>query len=258
MEYAQARIQARFGRRPEPALWRELRSVSDSGALLAAIQGSVLAPWTAGIEARSDLHQIDRALRERLRAHIREVAAWLPPAWRDAALWILHLPHLPAVMRLLAGERALAWMWREPALQPAVAAESRPPQAAIAASAFAFLLPGRARRRAARGAAPAPSVDARTAWLNEWRERWPAEGREGLERLVATVLTHLERFARARVAESGGLRALLEQDLRRLFRRFALQPAAAFAYLALAALDLERLRAELARCALARRGGRAA
>jgi hypothetical protein len=41
------------------------------------------------------------------------------------------------------------------------------------------------------------------------------------------------------------MRAALERALRVLFRRSALQPEAAFSYLGLVALDLERLRAQL-------------
>jgi hypothetical protein len=65
--------------------------------------------------------------------------------------------------------------------------------------------------------------------------------------LVATIVSHLERFKRVNVRDAWQERSALERELRRLFRKSALRPETAFCYLALVALDLERLRAALVR-----------
>jgi hypothetical protein len=220
MEYAQARIQARFGERPQAELWRGLDAAPDLGALLDAARASPLQRWVSGIEPGADLHRIDSGLRARLEAHIAEVARWLPQEWRPAVLWLQRLFDLPAIQQQSAGE------------------------------APDFL---RRHRENARRGASARAGEVRSAFLEEWRRRWPARDREslrGMQRIAATIASHLERFARTSVRDAWPERARLERELRRLFRQCALRPEAAFCHLALVALDLERLRAALVRRAL--------
>jgi hypothetical protein len=240
MEYAQARMQARFGARPQAASWRGLDGASDLGAYLEAARGTSLRAWLPDVDPRADLHQIDSALRERFRAHVEEVARWLPPQWRPAVLGLSRLPDLPAIQHLLSGDSALAWMWRHPALQELVAGGSQ-------ADVPEFLK--RYRKRARRGGA-AGAGEVRAAFLAEWERLWPRadpESLRGMRSLVATILNHLERFKRANMRDAWQERAGLEHELRRLFRESALRPETAFCYLALVALDLERLRAALVR-----------
>jgi len=203
VEYAQARMQARFGERPDAARWRELDGAHDLGACLDALRGTALRRWVAGLDARADLHQVDRGLREAFRAHVGEVARWMPEAWRPCVLWLRELVE---------------------------------PRAEVPAA-------GAGRR-----AGP------HAAWLAEWRRRWPADAAatRGLQRIAAAVLSHRARFARAGVRGAWAARGALERELRVLFRRSALAPEAAFAYLGLIALDLERLRAALVRRILQR------
>jgi hypothetical protein len=240
MEYAQARIQARFGARPQAASWRALDGASDLAAYLEAARGTSLRAWLPDVAPGADLHQIDSALRERFRAHIEEVARWLPPQWRPAMLELSRLPDLPAIQHLLSGDPALAWMWRRPALQELAAGGSQ-------ADAPEFLK--RYRKRARRGGRT-ESGETRAAFLAEWERLWPRadpESLRALHRLVSTILTHFERFRRASARDAWRERSGLERGLRRLFRESALRPETAFCYLALVALDLERLRAELVR-----------
>jgi hypothetical protein len=83
--------------------------------------------------------------------------------------------------------------------------------------------------------------------LPAWRERWPAGGgREPLERLSRLFERHLERFRRADPHEAVPLRRDFEARLRAAMRRDPTHPVAAFAWLSLAALDIERLRGEIA------------
>jgi hypothetical protein len=240
MEYAQARIQARFGARPQAASWRGLDGASDLEAYLEAARGTSLRAWLPDMTPDADLHQIDLALRERLRAHIEEVARWLPPQWRPAVLWLSRLPDLPAMQHLLSGEPALAWMRRRPALQELAAGGSH-------AEAPEFLK--RYRKRARRGGA-GEAGEARAAFLAEWEGLWPRSDQEslrGMRRLVSTILNHLERFRRVSARDAWQERSGLERELRRLFRESALRPETAFCYLAVVGLDLERLRAALVR-----------
>ena len=234
MEYAQARMQARFGERPGAALWRELDSVRDLGAYLDSLQGTPLRGWVAGIDASGDLHHIELRLRERFRSHIHEVARWMPGVWSPAVRGIAQLLDLPARAHLYSGHRPLSWMMQEPGLR-ALAADAGEGRLAIA------------------GFARAESREDRAAWLAEWERRWPVgdgESRLAMTSIIATLSRHLERFRLAPARDGWCLRAELEQNLRVLFRRLALQPEACFAYLGLVALDLERLRAQLVRRAL--------
>jgi hypothetical protein len=82
----------------------------------------------------------------------------------------------------------------------------------------------------------------------EWRRRWPAgTGDPGLADLARRVDAHLARFRIAQPHEATGLRRAFEDGLLAFFRRHPVAPSAAFAWLALAALDLERLRGEIER-----------
>lgn len=82
----------------------------------------------------------------------------------------------------------------------------------------------------------------------EWRRRWPeGEGNAALDALARLFAGHLARFRRAEVHEATALRRAFEADLVATFRRHPVQAAAAFAWLAIAALDLERLRGEIER-----------
>jgi hypothetical protein len=82
----------------------------------------------------------------------------------------------------------------------------------------------------------------------EWRRRWPDGGDDpGLEELAKLVADHLARFRIALPHEANALRRRFEERLLALLRRRPVQAAAAFAWLSLAALDLERLRGEIER-----------
>jgi hypothetical protein len=81
-----------------------------------------------------------------------------------------------------------------------------------------------------------------------WRRRWPADQADaGLDELGKLFASHLGRFRLALPHEAQALRRGFEARLLAHFRRHPVQATAAFAWLALAALDLERLRGEIER-----------
>lgn len=81
-----------------------------------------------------------------------------------------------------------------------------------------------------------------------WRRRWPAGADEdGLGEVARLFSAHLARFRVALPHEANALRRGFEAGLMALFRRRPVQAAAAFSWLAIAALDIERLRGEIER-----------
>jgi hypothetical protein len=86
-----------------------------------------------------------------------------------------------------------------------------------------------------------------STWAQEWRRLWPpCSGAflAHLDGLAALIRSHVSAFPRSGEA-AWPLRRELRERLRLDFHRLPLQPAAAFSYLALLALDLERLRGAL-------------
>ena len=248
MDYAQSRLQARFGERPDDMLWQALEAVPERGVALEVARASGLRRWVAGISADADSHEIEIALRARWRECVTEISSWMPAGWQPATLWTSGLVDLPALCHLARGGRPLPWMFSDPLLQAYARADPmtrgrmlREDCGAFAGSSFA------ASGNAVLPAAPSPS-SIRKAWLEEWRRRWPRWGDTGLLENLALLLD----AALKQPAAIG--RPELVRRLRSLFRRSVLRPVAAFIYIAFAALDMERLRTGLLKPALARDG----
>lgn len=234
--YAQARIQARYGQRPSEAAWRQLDGTGDFVLYLEHARASKLGPWVANFSASTKAHDIEARLRAGMCALIGEVAGWLPHAWGPAVRWTVHLTTLSALLHLSRGGEVQPWMRHDEGLAPLLAASS-----AASSSRFAGV-PASIAQALAQGDW---LLD---AWLAEWRRLWPPVGereRRSLERLASMVRSHLRDFAHIAREHAWELRRTLEQKLSLLFRCIAFEPAAAFVYLALVALDLERLRAAL-------------
>jgi hypothetical protein len=159
------------------------------------------------------LHAVDAAIREGWRRAAAEAIDWMPAEFAPALAWLRTLPLRPAVEHLARGGEAAAWMRAEPDL------------------------------------ADASTAPTALAWYAEWERRLPpaALGDTALAGLARDVDRHLARFRAAAVHEAAPLRRGLEARFVACLRRNALEPAAAFAWLGLCALDLERLRGELAR-----------
>lgn len=221
MEYAQARLQARYGAHPVEAQWRQLEAHRDFVAYLAAARAMPFADWLAGIEDNAGPHEIEQTLRRLWRKAVTEVARWMPAEWTPAARWLQTLIDLPAFVHRERGG----------ALPHGVEPDQR----------LSVLGGGK------------PNLE---RWQAHWTRLWPqdraAERRE-LAQLCDRLREHLADFARQDAATAWEVRRALRSRMAYAFRRAALQPVAGFLFLLLLALDLERLRAELMLRALRRR-----
>ncbi len=248
MDYAQSRLQARFGDRPEELLWQQLEAAPEPAAALAIARSSGLRRWLAGISSHADSHEIEIALRASWRECVNEITTWMPDGWQQALLWTRGLVDLPALCYLARGAAPLPWMFGDPVLQAYARVDSAARENLLREDFGAVVgSSSEAPARAAFPARPSPSR-IRQAWLDEWRRRWPRWGdTASLENLAG-----LFEAAMNQPAVTGRPELLLR--LHRLFRRSVLRPVAAFVYIAFAALELERLRAGLLRHAMVREG----
>lgn len=241
LEYAQARLQARHGRRADDAVWQRLETTREYGALLDAARSSPLRAWVVGITPRSSPHETETVLRGHWGAVVAEVAGWMPPPWQPAIAWCTLPPWLPALQHLARGGAVRPWMHGDALLRLLCAAAPEARAAALGDTAAAALAP-----------AWATPQTLGTAWWREWERRLPRPLRadDKLRTVAALLQAHGWAFTRAPAGSGTQLRRALQARLRPWLHRAAAEPAAAFAHLALCALDLERLRGELLRRAL--------
>ncbi len=237
--YAQARIQARYGDLPGEDDWQRLAGARTLGIFLEEAREGALRIWVKGFSALSDAHDLDRGLRTIWSDGVDQVALWMPKPWRAAFSWLRWFPLLPLLAHAARGNALPPWVDRDGALHPLRRSDGAfDPTALIASGAGALLV---------------PPEGLAAAWRAEWQRLWPACDRRfliNLEHLAAAVLRHAQAFARAGSDAAWPLRRELRERLRLDFHRLPLQPAAAFAFIALIALDLERLRAALMQRAL--------
>jgi hypothetical protein len=239
LEYAHARLHARHGQRLDEAGWRRIEAMRELAALLELARSTALQPWLVGISADSSVHHIEATLRGHARALVDEVVAWMPAPWQSALAWCAVLPDLAPLQHLARGGEPAPWMQRDDAWRELCAAEPAERAAVLAAGLRAALAP----------AWPAPQTLAQ-AWHTEWQRRLPrpvGDADNPLGQVVRTLLAHRKAFAESTPGQAWPLRGALRARLSMLLRSAALEPAAAFIHLALCALDLERLRAELVR-----------
>jgi hypothetical protein len=258
-DYAHARVAARLAQRPDDRLWAQLRSSRSVPALLEAVRASSAASTVSGVPVAGDADAIELAFRQQLRTRIVEVAGWSPSPWRPSVLHARHLVDLPAVLHLLADESPPRWTATDPVLSPYALATPAQRRAALADGPLAPLVAAAEKSSEARRPVEPIARALRrlhaggtlhrllAAWEAEWRRLWPPvddEQRSALGGLAELVRAHLLRFPSVPVDEATGARQALGARLATAVRRSACQPAALFAYLALFAVDLERLRGE--------------
>ena len=246
LEYACARIGARFGERPSEAAWRAIAVVRGLAAFLDASRTAAFRRWIRGIAIDATPHEIEAALRGNWRALVDEVLGWMPERWHAAIAWAGALVDLPVAQYLARGSDPLHWMADDRVFREL----DDHPDGPRHGSALARLAP----------AWPNPER-LLSAWIAEWSRRIPqradASGAPLAEcgRLLAEQRATLMVSS---VADGMLVRRTLVVRLSALYRRATLDPAAAFVFLALSALDLERLRGELMRRAIFPRWGQVA
>ncbi|HSQ82164.1 MAG TPA: hypothetical protein VLU54_13705 [Casimicrobiaceae bacterium] len=224
LEYAHARLSARFGNRPDEAAWRRIETIRDIGAMLDAARASPLAAWLARIGRDADVHAVERAMRAHLRERVAAIAAWMPPQWRASVEWCGVVSDLPLLQHLARGGAAPAWLDDTDPLRR---------EAIEALLATGNVDPGRLG----------------SSWRDEWERRLP-KGKGGSALLVEFVRLidgHVDAWNDPRLVDGWAQRRRLHAGLTRLFRRATLDPAVAFIFLGLSALDFERLRGEILR-----------
>ena len=239
--YAQARLQARHGQRPQEAVWRRLASTGDLANYLLAARRTPLRPWIEGIQSAETSHELESHIRQQFRLYVEDVAHWLPVQWRASIIWIRHLPDLPALQFLLLAETSPGWMQDDPELGK-FTTDSK-------SAVFDTLLGSERAYLSAAWRAGIPLYD---AWFEQWQRMWPAKRnlRNGLVDLGRLVRQYLHDEQTVTLPAAGNLQETLATGLNAAFRRYSFKPAAACAHLGLVALDLERLRGELAHRAL--------
>jgi hypothetical protein len=234
LEYAHARLGARFGARPDELAWRRIEMIRDIGGMLDAARASPLSVYLGEIGPDADAHAMELALRAHLRERVRAIAAWMPPDWRAAIEWCALLPDLPVLQHLARGGAPPPWLRDDPLGAALRDAESRRTDAGPAS-----LL--------AQGKLNPDRIAA--LWLAEWQRRLPVPVAASpyLADVVRLLKEHAAAFREPLQIEGWTLRRALHARLSQLFRRATLTPAAAFIFLTLSALDVERLRSELLR-----------
>lgn len=250
VEYAQARLQTRYGQRGDESLWNQLRSARSLVAALETLRASPLRRWVAAIPVDADADEVELRLRTELRAGLAEVAGWIAGEWQRALAWTVHLVDLPAVTRLARGEPPAAWMRRDPVLQQYAEADADARRAALRNGPLAPVVVAIEAQLGEGIGKRAAAVDALAleVWHAEWRDRWPdrdGDDAAALEELASLVHRHLSRFLDVGSEDAWTMRRGLEMQIAARFRRHAFTPVAGFAYAALVALDIEKLRAQL-------------
>lgn len=217
IEYAQVRIQARYAARARAAAWREMEHARELPALIEIARGAGFARVAARLPEPLGLHELDLALRKQWRERVDEVAGWMPAEWQAALQWCALIVDLPFIRYLADGGIPYRWMQRDACL--AYPSTQLGPQALA------------------------------SDWYRQWRNRMPRLSEDEAAHFlvfVRSVESHLGAFSIAAADAGWRQRQMLEQKLNALFRRSTLEPLAAFAFLALLWLDLERLRGEIA------------
>ncbi|HSM21377.1 MAG TPA: hypothetical protein VK876_04110, partial [Rubrivivax sp.] len=174
------------------------------------------------------------------------------PAWTASIEWCAVLADLPALQHLARGGAAWPWMADDPRLRAMTAAGD-------AGDSRKAGLPDAQALRVLLDVARAGPQDLLLLWRAEWRSRLPAAAAsQGIDNhLLPLLAQHARAFAAPQAADGWALRRHLQSRLVLLLRRMLVEPVTAFVYLALSALECERLRGELVRRATFPRGGAA-
>ena len=243
--YAQARAQARLGERLSETGWRVLESTLGLPHYLASVRNTALAPLVQHFSTTVSIHTVERTLRDDWRAEVAAVSRWVPESWSSAVAWCAWLPYLDAIAWLMRGQTALSWMQADTVLAAVALSDLAARQVAFASAPFGELAKGD------------PRESLRARWFEHWTAICPQTDAEegvnlgllvaGVQRCLAANQPHGMSPGKRRDA-----RKRLDALAMGLVHRRAEEPVAVFSYLALVALDLQRLRDGILRRALFR------
>lgn len=233
--YAQTRIQSRYGERADTSVWLKLHNIHDLGSYLQTAQQTPLRHWVLGLSSNHSSDDIELALRQKYRRHVDEVAHWMPNEWQKPLQWIKYLADLPVLQYLVAGGEPLDWMKSDPDITAFTADD---PQVRLQS----FQQAGNMRLLESWR----QSGSMLTGWLSQWNRVRPKsvyfeKGLQSLEKLLHQQMQYQLKYELALPTD---FEAILDQ-LRLNFRRYAFQPAAVCAYLAIIAIDVHRIRSDL-------------
>jgi hypothetical protein len=214
--YVQARIQARYGERPDASDWSSLVQIRGLGHFVQQAAGVGLGPWLEKLGPNSTAHAVETSLREAFRHTVTEVASWMPRPWRRSIRWFALLIDLEPIRLVASGDRVPAWFLEDPFL------------GALARDAGCWPLP-------LLGALDGDGNKLVERWHTRWAQYTPALTASET-RLIARIRSQLPISA-----YDGAVTARLERS----FRAFAGTPLAVFSFLGLVLCDLLRLRGEL-------------
>ena len=235
--YVQARVQARYAKLLSDREWQRLAAVRAYESYLQEVRATVLRPWVAGISEVSDSQEIERNLRQHFRVTVGEAQAWAPEPWQPAVGWLLWLPDLPLLAHVLEGGSAPPGAGRDPHVRAWLDRSGRLVPAALKTAGGGDLL------------IPVPSGQGLgEVWLHAWRRRWGTCKRvclNNLKQLAEQFQTYRVHLTPASTEAARDERQARRDRIRHLFHCSVLQPAGLFSYLALVAIDLERLRGAL-------------
>jgi hypothetical protein len=240
--YAQARLQARYSWRADETVWLRLHNIDDLASYLQIAQQTALRPWVLGIGPGHDSHAIELALRQKYRQHVEEVASWMPAGWKIPLQWIRRLADLPVLQYLLAGGIALEWMRSDPDISKFTADDTALRLQAMSVAGCASLVN-----------AWQQGDTLFSGWLSHWKKIQPHKSKfsNGLQNMENLLHQHMQQLQTSHLqARQADVVLptdydLLTDSMRIIFRRYAFQPAAVCAYLALIAVDIHRIRSDL-------------
>ena len=165
IEYAQARLSARYGQRPDELAWRRIEHVrSFAGTARRRPRHRRCGSGWRGSARPARAHEIEALLRGQWRALVADVAGWMPDAWQAAVRWCAVAADLPVVAASRAGRRHAAVDAGRPGVPRAVRARRRRGSARRPTAA-------RSRRSRRRGPNPAASA---TSGATSGAARMPA------------------------------------------------------------------------------------
>jgi len=243
--YAQARIQARVSALPVEGDWQRLSGARSLSGYLEEARTGTLRTWVEGFSAQSNCHDLERGLRAQFLDAVEQTATFVPRPWREAVLWWRWLPLLPLFAHARAGRMLPPWTRHDYRLAGLLDDQSRFDAAALRRRGIDVLVDPSA---VAAHAKPERSDDLLALWVLLWRARWPSLARADrarLDALIDRLHQHVGAFTASAPDKTWNLRRALRDRLRLDLHRQLMQPTVIFLYLAMVAVDLERLRRAL-------------